>query len=93
MTRDFLFSMLEARMHDQANRIDIPILFRFDRNGMRLGIAAIEDEANELYEEWRDHKNTLGDAVMQIRHELLDIAAVAMHVLEQTYAEEPKRGR
>ena len=53
-------------------------LFTFDRNGLRLAIAAIDDENNELYDEWRMNKRMLGNARNEIKYELLDIAAVAI---------------
>ena len=59
-------------------------LFAFNRNGLRMAIAAIEDETQELYDEWRNHKGMLGNGREAIRHELLDIAAVAIIAYIQT---------
>lgn len=56
--------------------------FPFDRNGLRLGIASIEDETGELYDEWAENKRHLGNAIDQIRTETLQIAAVAMMIVE-----------
>jgi hypothetical protein len=80
---------LAVRMAEQAARAGVPDVFTFTRNGLRMSIASIEDETAELYEEWRGSKNHLGNAVGEIRHELLDIAAVAMHAWEQTFTGEP----
>lgn len=57
--------------------------FTYDRNGLRLGIAALEDELRELYDEWAAGKRKLDDpaVVAGIRHEVADIAAVAMLIL------------
>ena len=77
---------LTQRMADQANRIPEG-LFAFNRNGLRMAIAAIEDETNELYDEWRNHKRHLGNGITAIRHELLDVAAVAMQAYEETFNE------
>lgn len=68
---------LRERMRAQDSRIS-DHLFAFNRNGLRLAIAAIEDETSELYDEWRNHKRMLGNAHKEIQNELLDIAAVAM---------------
>lgn len=65
------------RMMEQQSRFD-PAWFGFNRNGLRLGIAALEDELQELWREWSDNKNHLGNAVHEIRHEALDVAAVAL---------------
>lgn len=62
----------------EMNEKGVDEFFSFDRNGLRLAIAAIEDETNELYEEWRNHKRMLGNARDAIRHELMDIAACAI---------------
>lgn len=53
-------------------------LFTFDRNGLRLAIASIDDENNELYEEWSANKNTPANAREEIQHELLDVAMCAI---------------
>ena len=74
---------LKQRIHKQCERMTDP-LFTFDRNGLRLAIAAIEDETNELYDEWQHHKRMPSNAVNEIRHELLDIAAVALITYTQT---------
>jgi hypothetical protein len=75
------------RMHDQANRMP-QSLFAFNRNGLRMAIAAIEDETRELHDEWQANKHVLDDCTRgAIRHELLDIAAVAMLAYEETFAD------
>ena len=75
---------LITRMQDQANRCP-PSLFAFNRNGLRMAIAAIEDETRELHAEWHQHKRDLPAGVNAIRHELLDIAAVAMLAFKETF--------
>ena len=86
-----MFSALAGRMVTQhealtANGAD----FTYDRNGLRLGIAALEDEVRELYAEWADGKRNLSrpDTVAGIRHEALDIAAVAMLIYRNVPAQE-----
>jgi NTP pyrophosphatase (non-canonical NTP hydrolase) len=83
VTRYKTLRAVNERMVEQASRADIPDLFSFTRNGLRMSIASIEDETGELYEEWLRNKRNLGNAVHEIRHELLDIAAVALHAYEQ----------
>jgi hypothetical protein len=68
---------VRLRISDQSERLPAP-LFTFDRNGLRLAIAAMEDEIQELWEEWNNNKRHLGNAHKEIEHELLDIAAVAL---------------
>ena len=78
---------LAARMDEQNEHMGAP-LFTFDRNGLRLAIAAIEDETAELYEEWSHNKRHLDNGILGIKHELLDVAAVAMLAyIEVTIAE------
>jgi NTP pyrophosphatase (non-canonical NTP hydrolase) len=81
---------LSERMADQESRCPAHI-FKFDRNGLRLAIASMEDETQEVYDEWRMHKRHLGNAVTEIRSELLDVAAVAMLAYEETF--EPPEDR
>ena len=74
---------LAARMADQHARLTgppIPVDFTYDRNGLRLGIAALEDELRELYGEWAANKKRLNEpgVAERLRHEALDVAAVAM---------------
>lgn len=82
-TLNFALRDLRERVTEQCERMTDP-LFTFDRNGLRLAIAAIEDETKELYDEWRMHKRHLGNAHAEIQHELLDIAAVAIIAYTQT---------
>ena len=76
MLRDLAGRMVKQHEALAANGAD----FTYDRNGLRLGIAALEDELREVYDEWKAHKRNLADpaAVAALRHELLDVAAVAM---------------
>ena len=77
---------LDERVMDQSRRIaDRPELFAYDRNGLRMAIASIEDESNELYTVWVDNHHDLSGCVAEVRHELLDIAAVAMLAYERTF--------
>ena len=78
-----LFSALGARMIDQWTRLTgppIPVDFTYDRNGLRLGIAALEDEIREVYDEWAAGKKRLDDPAVaeRLASELLDVASVAM---------------
>lgn len=63
--------------------------FEYNRNGLRLGLAAIEDEHGELYELWLMNKRALftPKVIENVKHEALDIAACAMIV----YMEASKR--
>jgi NTP pyrophosphatase (non-canonical NTP hydrolase) len=60
-------------------------LLGYDRNGLRMAIAAIEDETYELYEAWRAGKRNLGDDDVRkdVRSELLDVAACAVIALAE----------
>lgn len=80
---------LRDRIEEQRKRMTDP-KFTFDRNGLRLAIAAIEDETQELWTEWNDNKRHLGNGVNQIRWELLDIAAVCMLAYERTFDNDPR---
>lgn len=88
--QNLCLSWLRDRIVEQKKNIaGKPDLFAFDRNGLRMAIAAIEDETNELYDEWQHHKRQLGNGVESIRWELLDIAAVAMIAYERTFDNDP----
>jgi hypothetical protein len=86
-----IMSDLTQRMDEQQQRMT-STPFTYDRNGLRLAIAAIEDENQELYDWWAGYKRSLGTpgVIHQIRHELLDIAAVAMLTYEKTFEYEPR---
>jgi hypothetical protein len=75
---------LNERMADMAEKMGRQ-LFTYDRNGLRLAIAALEDEIQELWTEWNNNKRYLSNGKREIQHELLDIAAIAMYAyLEST---------
>lgn len=76
------FDQLKDRMINQLERY--PSGFPYNRDGVRLGIAALEDEIGELWQEWEHSKRHLGNSITEIRHELLDIASVAMLMLLNT---------
>lgn len=84
-----LIKPLMERMAMQRERLQgppIPARFSYDRNGLRLGISAIEDELEELLVEWRRYKRHLSfdeNARRRIAHEVLDIASVAMLIYEE----------
>src|SRR5262245_48495508 len=83
---------LAARMADQHARLigpPIPVDFTYDRNGLRLGIAALQDELKELYDEWTAGKKRLDDpgVAARLAHEALDAAAVAMLIYRNIPAE------
>lgn len=69
-----------ANQHERLTGPPIPVDFTYDRNGLRLGIAALEDELRELYDEWAAGKKNLDDPAVAARlhHEALDIAAVGL---------------
>jgi hypothetical protein len=69
-----------ARQHARLTGPPIPADFTYDRNGLRLGIAALEDELRELYAEWAAGKKRLDDPAVaaKLRHEVLDVASVAL---------------
>lgn len=64
--------------------------FPFDRNGIRLGIAALEDEVAEVKKEWRQgrvhHTGYMTKESREtIREELRDVIAVGIMMYESTY--------
>jgi hypothetical protein len=56
--------------------------FPFNRNDVRLGIAALEDETAEVWKEWDNKKHNLDHGAYNLREELLQVAAVAMMIVE-----------
>lgn len=71
---------LITTVNDLTNRF--PEGFPADRNGIRLGIAAIEDETQEVWEEWRQLRRSLPDCDMTyLRTELLQVAAVCLMIV------------
>lgn len=85
------YNALTSRMLDQAFKCEntegllIKDLFAFTRNGLRAGIAAIEDETTEFYRAWEAwrHNKTHPLLIRNLKSEVLDIAAVAMHIYNQ----------
>lgn len=67
---------LKAMYTELENRF--PPGFPYDRNGVRLGIAALEDEVQEVWTEWNIHKRNMSRGCETIRTELLQVASVAM---------------
>lgn len=61
------------------------------RNGIRLGLAAAEDEYWEAKDEWDLHKRHLDDPseVAPLRGELLQLAAVALMTVAGIDARHP----
>ncbi len=57
--------------------------YPFTRNGVRLGIAALEDELTEVREAWRADKNHLESGAWHLREELLQVAAVAVRIARE----------
>jgi hypothetical protein len=69
---------IESRLDDLALRY--PPGFPAERNGLRLGIAAIEDETKEAWDEWNAHKRDGNWDPMY--DEVLDIVAIGIFILE-----------
>lgn len=66
-----------------TNRLDrqmesFPPGFPADRNGIRLGLAAIEDELNETLTEWRADKS-IDETFRNTYDELLDVISAAIY--------------
>lgn len=68
-------------MDERLQTLPNPASFSFDRNGLRLAIAAIEDETKELHDYWSIYKRDLSVGQEDIRHELLDIAGCTLLAL------------
>lgn len=77
------------RMLEMQSRFD-PAWFGFHRNGLRLGVASLEDELQELWAEWHHHKRHLGNGIQGIRHELLDIAGVALLIYVESLKDDQR---
>lgn len=56
-----------------------PVGFPATRDGLRLGLAALEDELEEARDEWRANRRTEGWG--GLRMELMQIAAVALRMV------------
>jgi len=74
-----ILAAIGKRAAEQSARF--PAGFPYDRNGVRLGIASLQDEVRELYLEWEANKRTLNLAADRVRHELLDIAGIVVLML------------
>jgi NTP pyrophosphatase (non-canonical NTP hydrolase) len=61
--------------------------YPYTRNGVRLGIAALEDELGEVWQEWNNSKRALGNARSELRAELMQVAAIAMRIIRSLDAE------
>jgi hypothetical protein len=78
---DDLFQMMEwmDEVHPQG--------FPCTRDGIRLGIAAIQDETSEVWKEWEANKRAFGkwlpnsDSLEPMRQELLQVAAITMRIV------------
>jgi NTP pyrophosphatase (non-canonical NTP hydrolase) len=77
--------LLIAEEVDRQDR-NHPGGYPFDRNGLRLGIAALQDEVQEVYEEWRLYKRDLGNGAEAIRAELLQVMGVAFRIVREIEA-------
>lgn len=53
------------------------------RDGMRLGLAALEDEVKEAFDEWREHRRVPDWGCLDV--ELLQVAAVAMRMFRSLH--------
>ena len=81
MTTGNMYIDLAAEVERQDERH--PDGYPYTRNGVRLGIAALEDEVAEVYDEWQHNHNHLGNCRAEIRVELLQVAAVAMRMIRE----------
>lgn len=76
--------LVEVAQQDRRH----PDGFPGDRNGIRAGIAAIEDEAREALEAWHSEKSLAGNREEQhqwtnTREELVQVAAVVLRTLRE----------
>jgi len=79
--------MLEIH-YDVASRLiemkrKFPAGYPCNRNGIRLGMAALEDELKEMYEAWRVEKREPFNDETNTYDELLDVIAVGLYLLER----------
>lgn len=80
-----LTDQLLAEVREEAERQDRnhPAGYPATRDGVRLGIATAGDELREAYDEWRQHKNDLGNPQDNTRGELLQAAAVILRTIRE----------
>lgn len=60
-----------------------PSGYPYTRDGIRLGIAAIEDETREVWDAWHEIRHTIGNGTADpgsLRGELIQVAAVYMRI-------------
>ena len=85
-TTEYLAGRLVAEV-DRQDRIH-PGGYPADRDGLRLGLAALEDETREAYDEWRVHRRVAGWG--GLAGELLQVAGVAMRMYRSVVEEDPR---
>lgn len=78
-----LQELIALRLTDQKRRY--PPGFPCDRNGIRLGLASIQDELKEALDAWHVEKRHPFKTNSQTFHELLDVIAVAIYTAEGFY--------
>lgn len=68
----------EIIIQDKAHPAGYPIT----RDGIRTGIASLEDEIKEVWEEWNIHKRHIESSNLQpMRAELMQVAGIAMRMI------------
>jgi hypothetical protein len=61
-----------------------PSGYPYTRDGIRLGIAAIEDETREVWDAWHAIRRTIGNGSADpgdLRGELMQVAAICMRIV------------
>lgn len=75
---------VELRLASQKRRY--PTGFTKERNSIRLGIAAIQDETKEMLDAWYTEKKDPEVDWYETYDELMDIIAVALYLAEAFHA-------
>jgi len=81
--------ILERDIFNRLRRqhVRFPAGFPCDRNGIRLGLASVEDELKETLEAWQDEKRQPFTRTCKTYDELLDLIACAIYIAEGFHAD------
>lgn len=84
MTKPHIVQVVDSLNKDITDRLIIqmsrfPAGFPADRNGIRLGLAAVQDELKETLDAWHEDKRQQNPDWHRTYDELLDIIAAATY--------------
>lgn len=83
--------MFKELMNEIARQDQIhPAGYPYTRDGIRMGIASLQDEVEEVYDEWKLHKRDLSKSD-NLTIELYQVAAIAMRMVRSIEGNRCKR--